>query len=490
MFFKTWLKLATTFTIFSKCLVLATTCVFNQETRDFSIFFKDKSFRVQISKDENSVPTVTIPTTTKSIPPTTVSTPDTPNPCPEEYQHFDDISKQCINNACNCKNGRAIHFTKCLKNGSNNCKKCNSGYERAQVLEGVFQCINQDGPCSCSNGRVNSNCTNGGESCESCFFGYKLWEMDGILKCIPEFYNTTCTTGVTNHDYEHGVYIQSSHNYLGNCDVLEAPISDVSDWRTCRQHCNENNECVAFVYEINPKRCSLKNAECGKAVASYRYTTVGVKNCCGDLKLSEYESDELNKRIFVENGVCKCDESAAYIDENGDCQLKRCFCDEDGIGAVGVECPEHNTHKCVYSGVFETLHPYEKHQKRVWSLNVPRNKKAKVSFDRFELYSRCPLSLSCGSDALIIQIDGNIYQFEADENSWNDNRVSNENQQGSGRNHKAGLLSYDRFREKTNPKDFSFCTSNDVDFLFVAMYYSHSGYYGFKINWEFVDFCE
>ena len=375
MFNKAWLKLIVF--IYTENLVSTqdlTSCIFNEETRDFSIFFKDRKFRVQIGKNEQHVsPTAQIS-------------------CPENYQHFDQASGECINNACTCDNGRIIHYTKCSENGGENCRSCSAGHERIEVSENVFHCKtpceinkhrNESGncvnnecfcengipttsncsennsencetcnegyqkfmgrcapvcaenehlnenlicvqrDCICSNGRVKLNeCTeDGSESCESCDSGYKLWYYDGSLKCIPEFYDTFCQTGTS-------LISKSMIDYKGKCEVGDT-IQNVPDWESCRQHCRNNTECLIFVYHKPKRRCFLKNNQCTGIERTYGPpTTSGVKNCCEHFFAGSIPWDTYRPLISTDTGKCECDPTSAHIDEEGICQPNVCQCQD------------------------------------------------------------------------------------------------------------------------------------------------------------------
>lgn len=149
---RTWLKLVVC-AIQARQIFTSTEsqsrCIFNTETRDFSIFHNEKIFRVQIGKNGNIISTlpevINQPSTTMKISTTQTSL----TLCSENYQHYNQSSGNCVNNKCTCENGRQIHYSKCSENGGENCRSCDEGFERIEVLEGIFHCekpnlINQE----------------------------------------------------------------------------------------------------------------------------------------------------------------------------------------------------------------------------------------------------------------------------------------------------------------------------------------------------------
>ena len=417
----------------------------------------------------------------------------------EHYQYRDD-SGNCVNKQCTCENGSAT-ITNCTIDNSEKCETCDEGYHMLMDLRGFrldrcvpicavnehldenMTCVKNEENCFCSNGTRPNECSsisavqydNGLEDCESCDSGYKLWYYNKGFKCIPASYNTICTTGRQDRWTPH-------IDYAGFCDI-GTHIKNVPDWQTCHQYCQQNLACVAFVYNNPKNRCYLKNDQCNGITYhdfdgwKHPYTVAGVKGCCDFLDSARNDISkrdiEIQPWIKTDNGKCECDESAAYMDEDGLCQLKKCQC-EDGIATKGTECPAHNATGCAYSGTIESEHPkktsglsWYNYRVRHWYMENPSGRFFKLEFEKFETWSWYSIGGGDRKNRLTI--------MTRDEGGWTTSRNS--------------------FGGNTGWEDFVLCNNSPkIEFTFsvdVNSYHANVGdYYGWKMNWKIVDSCD
>ena len=199
--------------------------------------------------------------------------------------------------------------------------------------------------------------------------------------------------------------------------------------------------------------------------------------------------------LKTDTGKCECDLTRAYIDEEGNCKLKECQC-EDGLSTIGDECPVHNQTLCKYSGTFESAHPYNTENlalsanDRKWSVEVPFGRFFKMEIDSFKTYS--------DYEFFMIRNKGKTYQFTGDDDNVNDrtfkatinSNVDVENDALENPTSNRTLYSYYNENIDTDSKGFNLCTNTTVDFEFWVRERNWNSFYGYKINWEIVDSCE
>eukprot|EP00933_Yihiella_yeosuensis_P037485 TRINITY_DN3143_c0_g1_i1.p1 TRINITY_DN3143_c0_g1~~TRINITY_DN3143_c0_g1_i1.p1 ORF type:complete len:517 (+),score=66.91 TRINITY_DN3143_c0_g1_i1:74-1624(+) len=260
--------------------------------------------------------------------------------CPTDGYH--ETRGQCKENECNCAHGTGAKGPDCDRHDSDWCTACDDGFQlengKCVCAPGFHEkrgkCVENRCRCSRGTGATGTACENhGSKYCAECDAPFHL--LNGKChRCRPGYHRLNSKDPI-NEDCE-----------LDECECEHGTAAEGtlcpqhgSDWCTA---CDdgfqlENGKCVcAPGYHEDGGKCVENECECdrGTPATGTACETHGSKYCTA-----------CPEPFSLWNGKCHRCLPGKHL-EDGECKINECECTH-GIGAEGIDCPEHGSKKCI-----------------------------------------------------------------------------------------------------------------------------------------------